>query len=89
MPDHQALIEKFGRALNEASPQLFGELLAEDYVEEYPQSGEVIRGCRARVARPELEVGKAVGLTLNRRVHPSKDRPRASAPRSAGNGPSW
>lgn len=48
MPDHRAIFEKYGRALNEARVDLLTEVLTEDYVEEYPQSGEVVRG-RANV----------------------------------------
>lgn len=66
MPDHQALIEKFGRALNEASPQLFGELLAEDYVEEYPQSGEVIRGRHNMISIIENYPGRDGDMSLGR-----------------------
>ena len=42
--DHAALIEKFGRALNAGRPELLADVLTDDYVEEYPQSGEIVRG---------------------------------------------
>jgi hypothetical protein len=44
MADHAALVERFGRALNEGRAELLADVLAEDFVEEYPQSGEVIHG---------------------------------------------
>jgi len=44
MADHKAIIELYGRALTERRFDLLAEVLADDYVEEYPQSGEVVRG---------------------------------------------
>src|SRR3569833_1692124 len=44
MADHRAIIEKYGRALSERRFDLLAEVLADDYVEEYPQSGEMVRG---------------------------------------------
>ena len=44
MADHRAIIELYGKALSERRFDLLAEVLADDYVEEYPQSGEVVRG---------------------------------------------
>jgi hypothetical protein len=64
MVDHQALIQKFGRALNEADAQLLGELMADDYVEEYPQSGEVIRGRHNILAILQNYPGRTSDMSL-------------------------
>lgn len=42
--DHQALSERYAAALNRGEVDVIDELFTEDYVDEYPQSGEVIRG---------------------------------------------
>lgn len=44
MTDHRAIIELYGKALSGRRFDLLAEVLAEDYVEEYPQSGETVRG---------------------------------------------
>jgi hypothetical protein len=42
--DHNAIFTRLVRVLNEQDFDLWETLVTEDYVEEYPQSGEVIRG---------------------------------------------
>src|SRR5947199_2168967 len=42
--DHTAIITRLVRVLNERNYDLWETLVTEDYFEEYPQSGEVIRG---------------------------------------------
>jgi ketosteroid isomerase-like protein len=42
--DHLALLERFVDAMNRHAYAALGELMTEDCVQEYPQSGEVIRG---------------------------------------------
>jgi hypothetical protein len=44
MVDHQAIFQKYGKALNDANLDDLTEVLTEDYSEEYPQSGEIVRG---------------------------------------------
>jgi hypothetical protein len=50
---HEAIYERLLKALNERNYDEYEALLTEDYVEEYPQSGEVFRG--AKSARAALE----------------------------------
>ena len=64
MVDHRALIEKYGRALNTASPELLAGVLAADYVEEYPQSGEVVRGLNKLIAILQNYPGRQAASTL-------------------------
>ena len=42
--DHTAIITRLVRVLNERDYDLWETLVTEDYLEEYPQSGELIRG---------------------------------------------
>lgn len=42
--DHRALFERVSRAINDGDFAVFGELFTDDYVLDYPQSGERIRG---------------------------------------------
>ena len=42
--DHQALSERYARALASGDYKVIDEVFTEDFVDEYPQSGEVIRG---------------------------------------------
>jgi SnoaL-like domain len=42
--DHHAIITRLVKTLNEQNYDLWETLVTEDYFEEYPQSGEVIRG---------------------------------------------
>ena len=42
--DHQALSERYARALASGDYRVIDEVFTEDFVDEYPQSGEVIRG---------------------------------------------
>lgn len=44
MTDHQALIDRVLEIHNTRSWDRLGEVFTDDYVEEYPQSGEVFRG---------------------------------------------
>jgi hypothetical protein len=50
--DHEALFKKMAKALTERRFDDMQAQLTEDYVEDYPQSGEVIRGAKnARAVR--------------------------------------
>lgn len=51
--DHQAIQMRVMKALNDRNWDEWESLLTDDYVEEYPQSGEVIRG--RKNARAALE----------------------------------
>ena len=42
--DHQALSERYARALASGDYTVIDEVFTEDFVDEYPQSGEIIRG---------------------------------------------
>ena len=42
--DHSAIQTRIMRALNEQNLDEWETLVTEDYTEEYPQSGEIIRG---------------------------------------------
>jgi ketosteroid isomerase-like protein len=42
--DHQALSERYAAALAGGDLAIIDEVFAEDFVDEYPQSGEIIRG---------------------------------------------
>ena len=42
--DHQALSERYATALAGGDLKIIDEVFTEDFVDEYPQSGEVIRG---------------------------------------------
>jgi SnoaL-like protein len=42
--DHQALAERIAAALNRHDETIYDQLFTDDFVDEYPQSGEVIRG---------------------------------------------
>jgi ketosteroid isomerase-like protein len=44
--DHQALSERYAAALASGDLHIIDEVFTEDYVDEYPQSGEIIRGRR-------------------------------------------
>lgn len=81
--DHRALFEKYGRALNTGNPELLAEVLAPDYVEEYPQSGEVVRGLNKLVAiiqnYPGRQADSALGDISTLKVK-SSDAYRAVAP---------
>jgi len=43
-PDHEVFNARIAKAMNERNYDEYEALLTEDYVGEYPQSGEVIRG---------------------------------------------
>jgi hypothetical protein len=64
MVDHRALLEKYGQALNEGRLDLLAEVLTEDYFEEYPQSGEVIRGRANVVSIIENYPGRTSDMSL-------------------------
>lgn len=42
--DHRALAEAFSGAINSLNRSRFGELVTEDFVNDWPQSGERVRG---------------------------------------------
>jgi len=42
--DHQALSERYAAALASGDLKVIDEVFTEDFVDEYPQSGEIIRG---------------------------------------------
>ena len=42
--DHQALSERYAAALASGDLEIIDEIFTEDFVDEYPQSGEIIRG---------------------------------------------
>jgi hypothetical protein len=48
--DHRAIFERVADAINRGDWDAFGTLFTEDYIEEYPQSGEEIRGRANAVA---------------------------------------
>jgi hypothetical protein len=48
--DHRALFERVADLMNRQDWDGFGSVFTDDYVEEYPQSGEVIRGLRNALA---------------------------------------
>jgi SnoaL-like domain len=55
---HDRLAERMAKALSDLNWAEFEALLTEDYVEEYPQSGEVIRGSKnARAVRENYPGG--------------------------------
>ena len=55
------VMDAFHDAMNRGDWELLGEVLADDYVEDYPQSGERIRGrdnaiaMRKQYPRPSME----------------------------------
>jgi hypothetical protein len=51
--DHAAIYARILKALNESNYDEWESLLTDDYMEEYPQSGEIIRG--SKNARAVLE----------------------------------
>jgi len=60
--DHWAIFERLADAMNRHAWSELEELFTEDYVEEYPQSGEVIRGSRnARASRENYPGGLEEG----------------------------
>jgi len=58
--DHEAVIKRLLTSLNESNYDEYEKLLTEDYVEEYPQSGEVIRGPKNSRAIREQYPGGAL-----------------------------
>ncbi len=61
MIDHRALFERVADVMNRRDWDAFGTLFTEDYVEEYPQSGEVIRGPANAIAVRQNYPGGVVG----------------------------
>ena len=60
--DHWAIFERVADTMNRHAWSELEELFTEDYVEEYPQSGEVIRGSRnARASRENYPGGLEEG----------------------------
>ena len=59
--DHKALFERVADLMNRQDWDAFGSVFTEDYVEEYPQSGEAIRGLRNAVAVRRDYPGGSVG----------------------------
>ena len=63
LTDHEAFLKRVMNALNEADYDEYEALLTEDYVEEYPQSGEVIRGPKnSRAIRERYPGGPLVNV---------------------------
>src|SRR5438270_11064943 len=58
--DHEAVIKRHLSSLNESNYDQYEKLLTDDYVEEYPQSGEVIRGPKNSRAIREQYPGGAL-----------------------------
>jgi hypothetical protein len=56
--DHQALSERYAAALASGDLGIIDEVFTEDFVDEYPQSGEVIRGRRNLKAMMEARPGR-------------------------------
>jgi ketosteroid isomerase-like protein len=56
--DHQALSERYARALAGGDLEIIDEVFAEDFVDEYPQSGEIIRGRQNLRAMMEHRPGR-------------------------------
>jgi hypothetical protein len=48
--DHRAIFERVADIINRQDWDAFGTVFTDDFVEEYPQSGEVIRGLQNAVA---------------------------------------
>lgn len=42
--DHRAVLERYASALTKGDFSIINEMLTDDYFEEYPQSGEIVRG---------------------------------------------
>ena len=59
--DHEAFLRRVMNALNENDYDSYEALLADDYVEEYPQSGEIIRGPKNSRAIREHYPGGPLG----------------------------
>ena len=75
--DHQALIERYARALAGGDLDIIDEVITEDYVDEYPQSGEVIRGRQNLRAMMEHRPGRAALSSVRARA---SDEHRVIAP---------
>ena len=72
--DHQALSERYATALASGDLEIINEVFTEDFVDEYPQSGEIIRGRRNLRAMMEHRPG----LTADTGPDLSTVRARAS-----------
>jgi hypothetical protein len=59
--DHRELFERVADLMNRQDWDAFGTVFTDDYVEEYPQSGEVIRGLSNAVAVRQNYPGGSVG----------------------------
>jgi hypothetical protein len=59
--DHRALFERIADLMNRRDWEAFDALFTDDYVEEYPQSGEVIRGRQNALAVRQNYPGGVVG----------------------------
>jgi ketosteroid isomerase-like protein len=44
MSDNRTVLEQYGQAMSASDTEAQDRLLTDDFVEEYPQSGEIIRG---------------------------------------------
>jgi hypothetical protein len=68
--DHEALLKRMMNALNAADYAAYEAMLTEDYVEDYPQSGEVIRGPKnSRAIREQYPGARLVNVdTASARV---------------------
>jgi len=80
--DHQALSERYARALASRDYTIIDEVFTEDFVDEYPQSGEIIRGrdnLRAMMEhRPDLTPDTGPDLASVRAM--ASDEHRVLAP---------
>ena len=75
MSDQRAVFERVADLMNRRAWDAFPAVFHEDYVEEYPQSGEVIRGLANAVAVRRNYPGGTGGVdTASARVIGSDDR---------------
>lgn len=66
MVDHRALMERLVSGLNRREFSIFEQVCTEDYVEDYPQSGETIRGtANARAVREAYPSGVDLSVDMN------------------------
>ncbi len=75
--DHQALLERYAAALEGGDLEIIDEVFTEDIVDEYPQSGEIIRGRQNLRAVMEHRPGRAHLSSLRARA---SDEHRVIAP---------
>ena len=82
--DHHALMEKFESVFSSQDWARLGEIIAEDAVWEYPQSGEVFRGLaniRGQLENyPDLEAGSTKLQEVLGGTEAVTGEPRSSEP---------